>query len=59
MKPARAWVLLASGQRLNLIDPQPDSWTDRDLAIGLSPDPVLCSPPPELCRTMTGRGAET
>ena len=36
MKPARAWVLLASGQRLNLIDPQPDSWTDRDLAIGLS-----------------------
>lgn len=36
LKPARAWVLLASGRRLNLVDPQPDSWSDRDLAIGLS-----------------------
>jgi hypothetical protein len=29
-------VLLPSGQRLNLLDPDPWSWTDRDLAIGLS-----------------------
>lgn len=36
MKPDRAWVLLGSGKRLNLVDPQPDSWSDRDLAIGLS-----------------------
>jgi hypothetical protein len=36
MKPARAWVLLPSGRRLNLLDPDPFSWTDRDLAIGLS-----------------------
>lgn len=36
MKPTRAWVLLPSGQRLNLLAPDPRSWTDRDLAIGLS-----------------------
>ena len=36
MKPARAWVLLPSGRRLNLLDPDPQSWTDEDLAIGLS-----------------------
>jgi hypothetical protein len=36
MKPARAWVLLPSGQRLNLLAPDPQAWTDRDLAIGLS-----------------------
>ena len=36
MKPARAWVLLPSGQRLDLLAPDPQSWTDRDLAIGLS-----------------------
>ncbi|MCB8883379.1 hypothetical protein ACELLULO517_24235 [Acidisoma cellulosilytica] len=36
MRSDRAWVLLKSGKRLNLIDPQPDSWDDRDLAIGLS-----------------------
>ena len=36
MKPARAWVLLPSGNRLNLLAPDPDAWTDRDLAIGLS-----------------------
>ena len=34
--PGRAWVLLGSGKRLNLLDPQPDDWTDQDLAIGLS-----------------------
>ena len=36
MRPDRAWVLLRSGKRLNLVDPQPDSWEDQDLAIGLS-----------------------
>ena len=36
MKPARASVLLPSGQRLNLLAPDPHSWTDSDLAKGLS-----------------------
>ena len=36
MKPDRAWVRLSSGRRLNLINPQPDDWTDLDLAVGLS-----------------------
>ena len=36
MKPARAWVLLPSGRRLNLLAPGPLAWTDRDLASGLS-----------------------
>jgi hypothetical protein len=36
MRPERAWVRLESGRRLNLLQPDPDSWTDRDLAIGLS-----------------------
>ena len=36
MKSDRAWVLLESGKRLNLLDPHPDQWVDRDLAIGLS-----------------------
>jgi 5'-deoxynucleotidase YfbR-like HD superfamily hydrolase len=36
MKPARAWVRLQSGRRLNLLEPDPNSWTDSDLAIGLS-----------------------
>ena len=36
MKPARAWVRLQSGLRLNLLEPDPASWTDRDLAIGLA-----------------------
>ena len=36
MIPTRAWVRLVSGRRINLLDPQPDSWTDIDLAIGLS-----------------------
>jgi len=36
MTPTRAWVLLKSGRRINLLDPQPDSWDDSDLAIGLS-----------------------
>ncbi len=33
---ARAYVLLKSRMRLDLLDPQPDAWTDEDLAIGLS-----------------------
>jgi hypothetical protein len=36
MNLTRAWVLLPSGRRLNLLAPDPDAWTDRDLAIGLS-----------------------
>jgi hypothetical protein len=36
MTRTRAWVLLPSGRRLNLLDPHPDAWTDDDLAIGLS-----------------------
>jgi hypothetical protein len=36
MKPARAWVLLKPGRRINLLDPSPDAWEDSDLAIGLS-----------------------
>ena len=36
MKPMRAWVRLQSGRRLNLLEPDPASWTDSDLAIGLS-----------------------
>jgi hypothetical protein len=36
MTPARAWVLLGSGRRLDLTDPQPHDWQDRDLAVGLS-----------------------
>lgn len=33
---ARAWVLLPSGKRLNLLDPTPFDWDDRDLALGLA-----------------------
>ncbi|WP_202899202.1 hypothetical protein [Methylocapsa aurea] len=32
----RAFILLKSGGRLDLLHPQPDAWTDEDLAIGLS-----------------------
>jgi hypothetical protein len=34
--PPRAFVLLKSGRRLDLLDPQPDAWADEDLATGLS-----------------------
>jgi hypothetical protein len=36
MIPDRAWVLLPSGRRLDLLTPDPAAWTDRDLAISLS-----------------------
>ena len=36
MKTVRAWVRLGSGRRLNLLEPDPGSWTHRDLAIGLA-----------------------
>jgi hypothetical protein len=36
MRPDRAWVLLPSRRRLNLLAPDPQAWTDRDLATGLS-----------------------
>ena len=32
----RAWVLLKSGCRLDLLDPDPHGWTDDDLATGLA-----------------------
>lgn len=32
----RAWVRLYSGKRLDLLDPTPFDWEDRDLAIGLA-----------------------
>ena len=32
----RAWVLLKSGQRLDLLNPDPYGWTDDDLATGLA-----------------------
>lgn len=34
--PARAWIRLPSGRRLDLLAPTPLDWTDEDLAIGLS-----------------------
>lgn len=35
MIPDRAYVLLRSGRRLALLNPDPDAWTDEDLATGL------------------------
>jgi hypothetical protein len=36
MTADRAWVLLPSGRRLDLLTPDPAAWTDGDLATGLS-----------------------
>ena len=36
MTPDRAWVLLPSGRRLDLLTPDPAAWIDSDLATGLS-----------------------
>ncbi len=36
MTNARGWVRLFSGKRLDLLDPTPFDWEDRDLAIGLA-----------------------
>lgn len=36
MTNERAWVLLKSGRRLDLLNPHPHSWTDEDLATGLA-----------------------
>jgi len=36
MRPDRAFILLGSGRRLDLLDPRPYDWTDADLAVGLS-----------------------
>jgi hypothetical protein len=36
MRGDRAWVLLKSGRRLNLLDPTPADWDDEDLALGLA-----------------------
>jgi len=35
-RPARAWMRLPSGRRLDLINPSPDAWTDEDLAVRLA-----------------------
>ena len=35
-KPDRAWVLLKSGKRLDLLNPHPMAWDDEDLATGLA-----------------------
>lgn len=35
-QPPRAWVRQPSGRRLDLINPTPFDWDDRDLAIGLA-----------------------
>ncbi len=40
MRHSRAWVLLPSRRRLNLWRRIRRVWTDRDLAIGLSPAPI-------------------
>jgi hypothetical protein len=34
--PRRAWVLLKSGRRINLLQPAATDWEDEDLALGLS-----------------------
>lgn len=34
--PDRCWLRLPSGRRLDLLDPTPFDWDDRDLAIGLA-----------------------
>ncbi len=36
MSEARAWVRLPSGKRLDLLNPTPFDWEDRDLALGLA-----------------------
>ncbi len=36
MRDARAWVRLLSGKRLDLLDPTPFDWDDKDLALGLA-----------------------
>lgn len=36
MRPERAWILLPSGHRLDLLHPDPFAWTENDLAVGLS-----------------------
>jgi hypothetical protein len=34
--PRRAWVLLKSGRRINLLEPTTADWDDEDLALGLA-----------------------
>lgn len=34
--PARAWVRLPSGRRLDLLNPTPFDWDDTDIAVGLA-----------------------
>ena len=36
MADARAWVRLPSGKRLDLLNPTPFDWEDKDLALGLA-----------------------
>jgi len=39
MTKARAWVRLPSGKRLDLLNPTPFDWEDKDLALAL-PGPI-------------------
>lgn len=32
----RAWIMMQSGSKIDLLNPRANAWTDRDLAIGLS-----------------------
>lgn len=32
----RAWIMFRSGNRIDLLDPKPNAWSDNDLATGLS-----------------------
>jgi hypothetical protein len=36
MTTNRAWALLPSGRRLDLLNPDSQAWTDHDLSLGLS-----------------------
>jgi hypothetical protein len=49
MTPDRAWVLLPSGWRLDLLTPDPSAWTDSDLATGLSRTYIGCGIIGQVC----------
>ena len=36
MRQHRAWIMFRSGNRIDMLNPKPQTWTDADLAIGLS-----------------------
>jgi hypothetical protein len=53
MRPERAWVRLESGRRLNLLQPDPDSWTDRDLALACRGRLAGAVTPAGICRSLS------